>query len=174
MPLSEDEREIIEMFRDYVAGAVAADDRYGPATRHDQEDESTLALRFEPATACWFEVAVRPFLPQIRVAFVTRDQTRSEEIEQAVAEAGGSLEAFVGEAFRDAGLDWPDPPVEHYREPDGLFYFATPLEAVESQELDDFTGLVDLEHEQIRGRILRMLEGYLIAFGPAIEPEDDE
>lgn len=174
MPLSEDEREIIDVFRDYVAGAVAADDRYGPPTRHDQEDESTMALRFEAATACWFEVAVRPFVPQLRVAFLTGDQSRSEEIEQAVAEAGSSLEAFVGEAFRDAGLDWPAPPVEHYQERDGLFYFATPLDAIESQELDDFTGLVDLEHEQIRGRILRMLEGYLIAFGPAIEADEDD
>ena len=174
MPLSEDEREIVEMFRDYVAGAVAADDRYGSATRHDQEDESTLALRFEAATACWFEVAVRPFVPQIRVAFVTSDQTRSEEIEQAVGEAGSSLTGFVGEAFRDAGPNWPAPPVEHYSGPDGLFYFATPLDAIESQELDDFTDLVDLEHEQIRGRVLRMLEGYLIAFGPAIEADEDD
>ena len=166
MALSEDERAIIEDFRDYVVGAVAADDRYGPATWHDQEDESTLALRFEAARACWFEVTVRPFVPQIRVAFVTGDQTRSEEIEQVIAEAGGFVSAAVHAS--------PDPPVEHYQEPDGLFYFATPLEAVESQELDDFTDLVDLEREQIRGRILRMVEGYLIAFGPAIEAEDDE
>ena len=101
MPLSEDEREIIEVFRDYVEGAVAADDRYGPPTRQDRDDESTLAIRFEAAAACWFEVAVRPFVPQLRVGFLTKDQTRSEEIEQAVAEAGSSLEAFVGDAFRD-------------------------------------------------------------------------
>ena len=72
MPLSEDHREIVEAFRAFVEDFVAGDDRYGPVTRHDSADESTLASRFEVGAQSWLEVAVQPFAGSIRVAFLRR------------------------------------------------------------------------------------------------------
>ncbi|UCC29077.1 MAG: hypothetical protein JSU86_12835 [Phycisphaerales bacterium] len=164
MPLDELSREKIEDFRTYIEDSVATDDRYGPAQRHDQEDESTLAMRFEAGPSCWFEVVVRPMIPQIRVGFVTDDPMISEEIEQAIQESGGSMEQFVGLGFGEAGLDWGDPPVEHFDEGGEHFYFATAL------ELDE---VPDVDLTEIRNKTLRMLEGYLIAFGPAIVVEEE-
>ncbi len=165
MPLTEKQREQIEEFRSYIEDTVAADDRYGEKQRLDREDESTLATRFAAGTHAWFEVAIRPFIPQIRVGFLTDDRWKSEECEQAIEESGDTMQEFIGMGFSDAGLDWPEPPVEHYREGGQYFYFATPL------ALD---GLADLELDEIRDKTIRMLEGYFIAFGPAIAVEDGE
>lgn len=165
MPLDELSREKIEDFRTYIEDSVATDDRYGPAQRHDQEDESTLTTRFEAGPSCWFEVAVRPMIPQIWVGFLTSDGWINEEIEQAIEDSGGSMEKFVGLGFAEAGLDWADPPVEHYREGDEYSYFGTPL------ELDE---VPDVDLTEVRNKTLRMLEGYLIAFGPAIVVEEED
>ena len=67
--------------------------------------------------------------------------------------------------FEDAGLTWEEPTVEHYRDGGKFFYFATPL------TLED---LEDLEQEEVRNKALRMLEGYLLAFGPALEVDDED
>ncbi len=163
MALPEDLVERIESFRSYVEGAVEADDRYGKVSRHDRDDGSTLASRFEAGESCWFEVAVRPMIPQVRVGFVTSDRWKSEELEQAIQDSGDSMEEFVESGFTEAGLDWDEPPVEHHREAGEFFYFVTPLALEEVAELDD---------TPIRDKVVRMLEGYLIAFGPAIIAEE--
>lgn len=165
MPLNDEHRERIAAFRTYIEDTVANDDRYGDATRHDREDESTLATRFAAAPSCWFELALRPFVPQIRVAFLTDDRWRSEEVEQAIQDSGDTMEEFLELGFEDAGLEWEEPTVEHYRDGGKYFYFATPL------TLDD---LDDLDGDEVRDKALRMLEGYLVAFGPALEVEDEE
>lgn len=165
MALQNDQRERIASFREYIEHAVATDDRYGRAARHDREDESTLATQFAAAPSCWFEVALRPFIPQIRVGFLTDDRWKSEEIEQAIQDSGDSMEEFVELGFEEAGLDWEEPTVEHYRDGGKYFYFATPL------TLDD---LEDLDQEEVRNKALKMLEGYLLAFGPALEVDDAE
>ncbi len=169
MPLNDEQREQIAAFRTYIADAVANDDRYGEAVRCDRDDESTLAMWFEAGPSCWFEVALRPSIPQVRVGFLTDDRWRSEEVEQAIQDSGDTMEEFVEVGFDEAGLPWENPPVEHYRESGKYFYFATPL------ALDD---LEDLDQESLRNKVLRMLEGYLIAFGPVLDaeagPEDDE
>lgn len=165
MPLSEEDRARVEGFHDYVSGAVAADDRYGSATRHDRDDESTLAMRFEVAPSCWLEVAVRPFVPQVRVGFTTNDRWKSEELEQAIQDSGDTMSEFVELGLTEAGLDWDEPLVEHYREAGEFFCFATPL------NLDD---TIDLERTEIRDKVVRMLEGYLIAFGPVVVIDDEE
>ena len=165
MPLTERDRENVDAFRCYIEDLVVSDDRYGPAGRHDREDESTLATRFDAGPGCWFEVALWPMIPRIHVGFLTTDQGKSEEIQQAIHESGESVEQLVAAGFADAGLDWAEPPVEHYLDERGGFYFATPL------QVED---LVDLDTEGVRNTVLRMLEGYLIAFGPAIAPEEDE
>jgi len=160
MALSEHDRKSIEAFREYIEDSVAGDERYGPATRHDSEDESTLMTRFEAGPSCWFEVVLRPSVPQIRVGFSTDERSMSEEVEQAIQEAGDTMETLIASGFREAGLDWPDPVVEHGCEGEESFYFATPL------EVED---LFDLDFEQMRNKVVRMLEGYLVAFGPGIE-----
>jgi hypothetical protein len=167
MPLSEDDVELIEAFRAYIEDFVAADDRYGPSSRVSSDDESITACRFEAGPSSWFEVAVHHTTPQVRVGFLTMDTSVGDEVEQAIQDAGGTLNGYVGGGFVDAGLDWPDPPVEQLHEPGEYSYFATPL------EIDDFG---DLDFADIRGKVVRMLEGYLIAFGPeiALEAEDEE
>jgi len=164
MPMTEVDRTIVEAFRTYIEDAVEADERYGPKQRHDREDGSTLATRFSAGPNCWFEVSVRPLIPQLRVGFLTDDRWKSEELEQHIQDSGDTMQEFVGLGFEEAGLPWPEPPVEHYREGGTYFYFATPL------QLDE---VADLESDRIRDKTLRMLEGYMIAFGPAIDVEED-
>ena len=165
MSLTETDRETIEAFRTYIEDSVAPDDRYGPAERHDRDDESTLATRFEVAPACWLEIAIRPLIPQIRVGFLTDDRWKSEGMEQAIQDSGDSIEEFVGAGMTEAGLDCDEPPVVHYRDGERFFYFATPL-AIEE--------LYDLDLSEPRNKTLRMLEGYVIAFGPALEFDEED
>jgi len=163
MPITEQDRTRIEKFRTFIEESAARDDRYGPARRMDREDGSTLATRFQASPKCWFEFAIRPLIPQIRVGFLTNDRWKSEECEQVIEDSGDEMNEYVGSAFEDAGLDWPEPPVEHYREGGEFFYFATPL------KLDE---LADLDTDEVRDKTLRILEGYLIAFGPATAVEE--
>ncbi len=167
MPLSEEDVELIEAFRDYVEDFVAEDDRYGPVSRVNSDDHSIMASRFEAGPSAWFEIAVHPAIPQVRVGFLTRDTAVGDEVEQGLKQEGGTLSGYVGGGFREAGLDWPHPPVEQYHEAGEYSYFATPL------EIDE---LGDLDFADTRGKVVRMLEGYLIAFGPEIvlEPDDEE
>jgi len=170
MALDERNRETVEAFREYIEDAVAGDERYGDAERDDREDDSTLASRFRAGGSCSLEVAVRPLVPQIRVGLLTDDRWKSEEIEQGIQDSGDTMEEFVGLGFAEAGLDWNEPPVEHYREGGKYFYFATPMEVDE---------LPDLDRDELRNKVLRMLEGYLVAFGPFViideeESEEDE
>ncbi len=165
MPLDDTSREKIEAFRDYIEDSVANDDRYGVAKRRDLEDESALVTRFEAGPSCWFEVVVRPLVPQVRVGFVTDDRLKSEEVEQAIQDSGDSMAEFVGIGLAEAGLNWDQPPVEHFREGGEYYCFATPL------DLDE---LADLDLDEIRNKTLRMLDGYLIAFGPGIMVPDED
>ncbi len=165
MPLDESSRESIEAFHKYVQDSVASDDRYGPARPYDGEDESAFTTLFEAGPSCWFEVAVHPLVPQIRVGFLTSDAEMNAEIEQAIGDSGNTMEAFVGVGFAEAGLDWSEPTVEHYHEGDEYYSFATPLAIDEP---------ADLDMPEILNKTLRMLEGYLIAFGPAVIIEEEE
>ncbi|RME41121.1 MAG: hypothetical protein D6788_01895 [Planctomycetota bacterium] len=164
MALDEEARRRIEAFRAEVEASVARDGRYGAGRRFDREDASTLATRFAAGDHCWFEVAVRPFVPQVRVAILTDDRWKSEEMEQAIQDSGDTMSEFVGLGFEDAGLDWPEPPVEHYREGGTYFYFATPL---------DLEAISDLDRPDVRNRVLRMLEGYRLAFGPTLTAQEE-
>lgn len=165
MSLNEEQRATIEAFRSYIEDSVGTDDRYGTKVRHDRPDETILASRFEAAPKCWFEVAVRPTIPQVRVGFLTNDRWISEGAEEAIESSGDSMSEFVESGFDDAGLDWNNPPVEHFREAGEFFYFATPLDVDELNMLNT---------DEVRNKVLRMLEGYLIAFGPALVVEDEE
>ena len=168
MPLSEEDRLMVDAFRDYVQGFVEADDRYGAATRHDAEDESNLPIRFDAGEYWWLEVAVRPFVPEIRVGILTTDRTWCEDVAEDIKDADETPSSFLAAGFREAGLDWPDPQVDRFDENGATFHFATSL------PLDE---LGDIDWKEFRDKTVRMLEGYLIAFGPAIivaEAEDAE
>lgn len=165
MPLTELDRDFINHFRTYIEDALAQDDRYGKPQRHDREDGSILATRFEVGPNFWLEVSVRPFIPQLRIGILTDDRWKSEELEDLIESSGDSMVEFVELGFDEAGLDWKDPPVEHFRDGGKYFYFATPLELSE---------LGELHADEPRAKALRMLEGYLIAFGPAVIVESAE
>ncbi len=165
MPFDEVNNEAIESFRRYIEDSVATDDRYGPSQRVDQDDDSTLAVRFEAGLSCWFEVAACTSAPSVRVGFLATDPTTSGEIEQEIRDSGAGLTQIVGAAFGEAGLDWTEPPVER------VGAEGDPLHLVTTFELDE---LSDLDRPEVLGKTLRMLEGYLLAFGPATIDEDDE
>ena len=111
------------------------------------------------------ECTVRPMVPELRVGFLTSDRWVSEAIEQTIEDSGDSMSEFVGLAFADAGLDFDEPPVEHYRSEGEDFYFATPI-AIEE--------VYDLSLPKTRDKALRMLEGYLLAFGAFAQGDEDD
>ncbi len=159
MPLSEHDSERADAFLTYIEDTNAADERYGMPQRHQRDDGTTVATWFEAGPSCWFEVVVRPQVPQVRVAFLTDDRETSEELEQIIEDSEHTMEEFVGAGLQEAGLRWSDPPVEHYCDDGKYFYFATALDLEDPGDLDE---------DATRNKTLRMLEGYLIAFGPAI------
>lgn len=155
MGLTEEQSRWVEEFRGWIERHVGGGADWGRLERHDREDGSTLATRWPAGEHVWFEVAVRPLLPQVRVGVLSDDRWKSEELEQTIEDSGDSMSEFIELGFETAGLEWPEPPVEHYREQARYFYFATPL---------DLTALSDVTDEAIRRKVLQMLEGYYHAF----------
>lgn len=153
----------VQPFREWLLAQVKACPQLGPMAGAepvflDREDQSTLAVRWALSPDSWAEVAVRPFLPQVRVGLCTENRWQNEELEKKVEETGDTMSEYLEAAFAEADLDWPHPPVEHYREQQKLFYFATPL---------DLERLDDLTTPAIREKTLKMLLGYWAGFGKA-------
>lgn len=153
--LNDVQRRIVRAFRDHIESQWADDARFRGAARADREDESTLSTRWQATDHVWFEVAIRPLVPQVRVGILTDDRWKSEDWEEKIQESGDTMSEFVEMGFHEAGLEWPEPPVEHYRAELKFFYFATPLELERLEQLDD---------ADIRERVKRMLEGYYRGF----------
>lgn len=160
MDFSTEDQNRIDAFRVYVEDTVATDDRYGSAVRED--NATVLATRFYEGSASWFEIALLPAARQVRVGFFTTDPVVNTDCEQVILESGETAVRFVGQAFAEAGLDWPSPTVEHGKNGEASFY-ATPV---------TFEDMIDLDSDELRDKALRMLEGYLIAFGPALGAEE--
>lgn len=156
MDFSVEDTNRIESFRQYIEDTVSTDDRYGSPVRNDSD--SVLATRFYEGPSCWFEVALLPLVKQIRVGFFTTDPEISTDCEQVITESGETTVRFVGQAFEDAGLEWSSPSVEHGKEA-AASYYATSL---------SFDDMIDLDSDDLRDKVIRMLEGYLLAFGPAL------
>jgi hypothetical protein len=154
----------VNEFRAWLAAQLADDARFTGVTRHDREDGSTLATRWAATDATWFEIAIRPHIPQVRVGVLTEDRWQSEEFEEKIEESGDTMREFVEMGFSDAGLDWADPPVEHYRADLKYFYFATPLELKSIDQLRDGA---------TRSKLLAMLNGYWEAFSPHLAGDED-
>ena len=155
MPVTEDQREAVETFRAAFEAQLADDERFGAATRHDRDDASTLATQFAVAENLWVELAVRPLIPQVRVGLVTSDRWLSEDLENAIEDTGDTMSEFLETGFDEVGLEWIDPPVEHYREAGKYFYFATPLE---------LSALAELGQADVAAKVRGMLLGYYEAF----------
>ncbi len=155
MPLTDEQWRRIEEFRGWIERHVSGNAQWGRFERHDREDASALATRWAAGEHLWYEVTLRPFLPQVRAGIVTDDRFKSEELKAKIKDSGDSMSEFLELGFETAGLEWPDPPVEHYREQAGYFYFATPL---------DLSDLADVSDEAVRRKVLQMLEGYYHAF----------
>lgn len=157
--MSSTHRQAIEEFRDWLEHSLRGDPRFADVTRDDRADGSTLATRWTTAADArvMIEVAVRPLIPQVRVAIVTDDRWKSEDFEEKIQESGDTMSEFVELGFEECGLAWSEPPVEHYREQTKYFYFATPLEL----------GAVDeLSRDAVRRKIRAMIDGYYRAFEP--------
>ena len=162
MSLSTEQSAAIRDFRQWFEQNLSGDQRFGSPTRDDRADQSTLATRW-PTRAnpqVWLEVAVRPFLPQVRVGLVTDDRWKSEDLEEKIQESGDTMSEFVGLAFEEAGLPWAEPPVEHYRDQMKYFYFATPIELKSAG---------DVTNDSVRTKTRQMIDGYYAAFEPFLK-----
>jgi hypothetical protein len=155
-------QEQLESFRGWLEEALAGDPRFAGLERRDREDGSTLATRWPTKINphVWFEVAVRPLIPQVRVGILTDDRWKSEDFEDKIEESGDTMSEFVELGFAEAGLIWKEPIVEHYREDMKFFYFATAL---------DIRELSELSNEETRRKVRQMLDGYFHAFGPFLK-----
>ncbi|MCC7290896.1 MAG: hypothetical protein IT449_02405 [Phycisphaerales bacterium] len=157
MPLSDCDVSIISSFRDWLDARRASGG--DPSLRDDRADGSSLLTRFPAGPQTWLEVAVRPYIPQVRVGIVTDDRWKNEELEEAVESTGDTMSEFVEAGFHEVDLDWRDPPVEHYRDRGKDFTFATPL---------DLSSMDDLSRDDVRTRVWKMVEGYRTAFAAAL------
>lgn len=153
--LTRQELDLIEVFRCGVETLVGTRLGLPQLERHDRPDHWVMASRWPIDRHWWLELAVRPTVPQIRVAAVTDDTMCSRDAETMISESSLTLREFIGLGFHDAGLAWPEPPVEHYREDAERFCFATPL---------DLASLEDLRGEAMREKVLKMLDGYHRSF----------
>jgi hypothetical protein len=157
MPLNDHQRRGIAAFRTGLEAHIEAISLFSaPAARSDREDEATLTTRWQGAERVWYEVTVRPFLPQVRAGVLTDDRWQSEAFEQMIEDSGDTMQEFLELGFETAGLEWAGPPVEHYREQGRYFYFATPI---------DLCDLAELADDSLRRKVQLMIEGYLLAFG---------
>lgn len=160
MPLSARENELIREFRESFENRCRGDARFRGVSRLDREDGSTLSTRFEVAPRLWLELAIRPGIPQLRAGILTDDRWKNEDLEDKIEETGDTMNEFVELGFQEAGLEWPNPPVEHYRDQGKYFCFTTPI------ELPSVAALADPAVFEKAGR---MLDGYYEAFRGAIE-----
>lgn len=160
MLLSESDRTLVTDFRAAIERAFASDARFSRIIRDDRPDGSVLATRFALLDDLWLELTLRPFVPQLRAGIVTVDRWKNEELEERIEETGDTMSEFLELGFDEAGLDWREPQVEHYRDQGRYFCFATGLDLPSLRELLD-PATVD--------KARRMMEGYYHAFRGAIE-----
>ena len=159
MPLSDEDRATIEEYRAWLEASLTSEESVGSVERADREDESALASRFRIGENVWLELAVRPAALQLQASILTDDRWLSEEMEDAIRDSGDTMQEFVEMGFEEAGLDWEEPPVLHYREAGKHFYFSTPL---------DIGSMPALKEEALRVKSRQMVLGYRHAFGPIL------
>src|SRR5262245_12407110 len=111
MTISGTQRDLVDAFRGGFEKELSGDPRFGSSHRHDRPDGSTLATRWVSVVnpQVWFEIAVRPQIPQVRVGVLTDDRWKSEDFEEKIEESGDTMGEFVEMGFEEAGLTWLDP-----------------------------------------------------------------
>lgn len=156
MTLTEPQTQLTQSFRQWLRKELESDNLFGAPQDDDREDGSTLTTRWPIADDLFIQVSLRPMIPQIRVGVVTDDRWKSEEIEQGVQDSGDTMDEFLELGFADAGLDWEEPPVEHYRDQGKWFSFITPLEIDAIEQLED---------GKVREKVMQMIKGYCLSYG---------
>jgi hypothetical protein len=157
--LGSEDQALIREFREGFERRYAGDPRFRSVVREDRPDGSTLSTRFEVAPALWLEMALRPGIPQLRAGILTDDRWKNEDLETAIEETGDTMSEFVELGFDEAGLEWPHPPVEHYRDQGKYFCFSTAFE---------LGSLAELRNPATVSKLRGMFEGYYAAFRAAI------
>jgi hypothetical protein len=158
MALTSTHLDVVDSFRTTMEEGLAGDPRFAKPERVDRPDGAMLATRWASVEnpRVWFEIAVRPGIPQVRVGVLTDDRWKSEDFEEKIEESGDTMGEFVEMGFDEADLTWKDPIVEHFREDMKYFYFATSL---------DLGAVDELSSGATRGKIRKMMDGYFHAFG---------
>lgn len=146
----------VSQFREWVAERLKDDETFGEPQADDRADGSTLTTRWPISESLYLEVTVRPHIPQVRIGVVTDDRWKSEELEQSVEDSGDSMEEFLELGFDEAGLEWEEPPVEHYRDQGKWFSFMTPLDLDRVSQLGD---------QSVRDKVMKMIHGYCHSYG---------
>lgn len=159
MALTAQDSKIVADFRAALDRKLAGDPRFGTPQREDRVDGSHLVSRYSVGEKLWLEVIARPAIPQLKIGIMTDDRWTNEELEEAIEETGDTMEEFIESGFDEAGLDWPEPVVEHYRDQGKYFCFHTAL---------DLKSLTELGAEATMMRVMQMLNGYAIAFAKPI------
>lgn len=149
------DRELVEDYRTWFESAVLAEPWGGTPQRHDRREGSGFATRWPAGRRLWYELAIRPRLPQVRFGLMTDDADSSRDLERIMVDMDLTLQEFVSLGFAAVGLCWANPPVEHYCEQGQFYYFATPL---------DLKSLADLADPALRERTIRVARGYHHAF----------
>ncbi len=167
MSLSDEDRAEVDSFLDYVADFSDSDDRYGLAVRLEREDESLFATRFEVGPSAWLEVGVWPSVPEVRIGVVTDEPATGEEIVAGIEADDVSLTDALAAALVDAGLNWPEPPIEKDGVTTEEFRLTTPIELEELSDLD--VGFLD-----VRDKSMRLLEAYLNVFAATFLSDGDD
>jgi hypothetical protein len=165
MMLTDEQCATIEAFRSFIEDSCALDDRYGFASPVEDAARGVFESRFAAEEASWFVVTVMASVPEVRVGYMMADPRHHAELVRAIEEMGETVDSFVGAGLREAGLDESTLTVEQDSPSGGTHRFMTPLALEDLSELDT---------DRVRDMVVRMLEGYLIAFGPLVEPGDEE
>lgn len=165
MPLSIDDREEIQSFLSYVEDALVDDDRYGTTHRHEGKGDTPCALRFAATDKCWFEVDVDPSNRKAYVGLCTNDSETFTEITQEITESELTPTSLLEHALQGMGHHSQQITVDRFSGSDNMAGYRSPIELDELRELG---------RDDIRNQTLRILEAYLIAFGPALLIEDEE
>lgn len=156
MTLTATQSQAVEKFRAWMDGELARQGGFGAPQRSDRPDGSTLSTRYPLERKLFLEVTVRPLLPQVRVGIVTDDRWRSEELEDGVETSGDNMSEYLEVAFAEVGLDWVEPPVEHYRHEGTWYSYVTPVDLKSADELSD---------ADLRAKLMKMVKGYVDSYG---------
>jgi len=155
MALKERERQHVHAFREAVESYAVREGIGCEPERVDHPGEAVLSSRFSAGPHQWYVLTVQPFLPQFSAGALTDDPFCDKDFERLSLQAGLTKPEFVQLGFEAAGLVWRDPPVQHFRDRDNVYYFVTPVDLPSFEMLTE-AATID--------KAKRMLLGYHLAF----------